>query len=788
MAVFRVYTEKMPAYAAEAKALLAEIRGALGIRSVAGVRVLSRYDVQGVEEAMFERCLPVVFFEPQVDTHCFSLPQGGYAAAFAVEPLPGQYDARAEGCAECVQLVSQGERPLVRTAKVYLLLGTPDAEALQRIKKHLINPVECREADLGERKELAQPYAPPPDVAVLGGFCALRGAQLQSMVAQYALAMDADDLACCRDYFAAEGRDPTLTELRVLDTYWSDHCRHTTFLTTLTDVQFGRPDVAEAYERYLALRRELGREGRPVNLMDIATIGARALRARGQLPALDESDEVNACSVHAQVEVDGKAEPWLLMFKNETHNHPTEIEPFGGAATCLGGAIRDPLSGRAYVYQAMRVTGAADPTAPLAATLPGKLPQRRLTVTAAAGYSAYGNQIGLATGLVDEIYHPGYAAKRLEIGAVIGAAPLGHVRREAPAPGDAVVLVGGRTGRDGCGGATGSSKSHTVASLETCGAEVQKGNPVTERKLQRLLRDPHAAALIKRCNDFGAGGVSVAIGELADGLLIDLDAVPKKYDGLDGTELAISESQERMAVVVAPEDAQAFIDLANGENLEATVVAQVTREPRLRMAWRGRLIVDIGRDFLATNGAEKRAGARVAAAAAPVRAPQAGTFADRVTALAGSLHACSRQGLSERFDSTIGAGTVLMPFGGARQKTPAQAMAALLPVTRGETDTCSAMAYGFHPELMEADPYRGAYLAVAQSLLRLAASGFDARGAWLTLQEYFPRTGGDPARWGLPLQALLGALDAQLAFGTAAIGGKDSMSGTFETLDVPPRW
>ncbi len=850
MAVYRVYTEKKAPFAVEAQALLREIREVLLIPSVTGVRLLNRYDIEGVGEALFEKCLPIVFFEPQLDEHFFALPQGG-AQVVAVEYLPGQFDARAASCEECVQLVSQGERPTVRTARVYMIAGAPGEAELARIRRHLINPVECREADLAEKATLQMTAEPPEDVPVLDGFTQMDESAAAQFVRQYGLAMDEADLLFCRDYFRGEQRDPTLTEVRMLDTYWSDHCRHTTFLTTLTDVTIEQPAVKAAYARYLALRGELGRADRPVNLMDIATIGAKALKARGKLESLDESDEVNACSIRVTAEVDGKPEPWLVMFKNETHNHPTEIEPFGGAATCLGGAIRDPLSGRAYVYQAMRVTGAADPLAPVSSTLPGKLPQRKLTTTAAAGYSAYGNQIGLATGLVDELYHPGYAAKRLEIGAVIGAAPLSHVRREEPAPGDVVLLLGGRTGRDGCGGATGSSKSHTQASIETCGAEVQKGNPVVERKIQRLFRNPEVTRLIKRCNDFGAGGVSVAIGELADGLDINLDHVPKKYEGLGGTELAISESQERMAVVVAAEDAARFIQLSGEENLEATQVAVVTAEPRLTMRWRGKPIVDIRRSFLNTNGAEKRTAVLVKADAADARGatalpamdgmtggaagvpvngmagsaagvpmsgmagdatgvpmggmagsaagvpmngmagdatgiPTAAPFAARLTALAGSLACCSRQGLSERFDSTIGAGTVLMPFGGARQLTPAQAMAAKLPVLTGDTATVSGMAYGYHPELMERSPYEGAYLSVAQSLARLAASGFDARGAYLTFQEYFPRTGGDPARWGAPLGALLGALDAQLAFGTAAIGGKDSMSGTFEGMDVPP--
>ncbi|MCE5343115.1 MAG: phosphoribosylformylglycinamidine synthase [Eubacteriales bacterium] len=786
MSVYRVYTEKMPPYAVEAQAHLHEIRHILLIKSVTGVRLLNRYDIEDVSNELFRQCLPVVFYEPQLDTFSYTLPQIDAAAIFAVEYLPGQFDVRAASCEECVQLVSRGERPAVRTARIYLLMGAPTQEEIDRIKKYVINPVESREADLAEKTTLRQTYPTPDAVETLAGFTALADGTLPAFVTRYGLAMDADDLAFCRDYFRSEHRDPTLTELRMIDTYWSDHCRHTTFLTELDDMQCKKPAVEKAFARYLALRRELGREQKPITLMDVATIGARALYARGKLPNLDVSEEINACSVKIDADHDGVTEPWLLMFKNETHNHPTEIEPFGGAATCIGGAIRDPLSGRTYVYQAMRVTGAANPLTPVAETMPGKLPQRKLVTTAAAGYSAYGNQIGLATGVVDELYHPGYAAKRMEIGAVVGAAPLANVRRETPMPGDRVILVGGRTGRDGCGGATGSSKSHKLSSLESCGAEVQKGNPVVERKLQRLFRDARTTRLIKRCNDFGAGGVSVAIGELADGLTIDLDSVPRKYEGLDGTELAISESQERMAVVVAPEDADAFITLANEENLEATAVAQVTEEPRLVMRWKGNVIVDLRRDFLNSNGAKKHARAFVGDdGIAPV--PFAGaTFGEKLQNMGTDLNICSKKGLAERFDSTIGAGTVLMPFGGKRQLTPAQAMAAKLPVLHGETRTCSGMAYGFHPQLMEQSPYEGAYLSVAESLCRLTASGFDFRKAYLTFQEYFRRMTGDPASWGQPLAALLGALDAQLNFGIAAIGGKDSMSGTFESLHVPP--
>ncbi len=785
MAVYRIYVEKKPEYAVEAQGLLKEIREILLIDRVTGVRLLNRYDVEGIDRALFDKCRPIVLMEPPLDNAYDALPEAG-GAVIAVEYLPGQFDARAASCEECIQLVSQGERPTVRTARVYLLEGEATEEELARIRQHLINPVECREAALGERASLAEQYPKPGAVETLAGFTAMDDQSLAAFVKQYGLAMDRDDLAFCRDYFRGERRDPTLTEIRMIDTYWSDHCRHTTFLTRLTDVAIEKPAVERAFRQYLALRQEVhGGKDKPITLMDIATIGAKALKKRGLLRNLDESEEINACSIQIDVDVDGQTEPWLLMFKNETHNHPTEIEPFGGAATCIGGAIRDPLSGRTYVYQAMRVTGAANPLRPVADTLPGKLPQRKLVTTAAAGYSAYGNQIGLATGLVDEMYHEGYAAKRLEIGAVVGAAPLGNVRREQPVPGDQIILLGGRTGRDGCGGATGSSKSHTQESTQTCGAEVQKGNPVVERKLQRLFRNPQVTRLIKRCNDFGAGGVSVAIGELAEGLSIDLDRVPKKYEGLDGTELAISESQERMAVVVGKEDAEAFIAFAGAENLEATVVAQVTEQPRLTMRWRGKTIVDLSRAFLNSNGAEKRAQARVPEDGVKQVAFGGETFAQTMAAMVNDLNICGKKGLCERFDSTIGAGSVLMPFGGKTQLTPAQAMVAKLPV-KGETTTVSGMSYGFHPQVMEQSPFEGAYLAVVESLAKLAATGFDVSGAYLTFQEYFERMTGDPLRWGKPFAALLGALTAQLDLGVAAIGGKDSMSGTFETLDVPP--
>lgn len=784
--VYRIYVEKRPAYAVEAKGLLAEIRQLLQIDSVTGLRLLNRYDVEGISEELFARCRASVFSEPQLDDVYDAVPDGA-DAVFAVEYLPGQFDQRAASAAECIQLISQGERPEVRTARVYLLYGAPTDEQLAEIKKYVVNPVEAREASLDAVSTLKAVYAVPTEVETLAGFCALDAAGLADFVAKYGLAMDADDAAFCQAYFRDEGRDPTITEIRMIDTYWSDHCRHTTFGTILDEVKIEDETARRAWERYLALRTELyaGRD-KPVCLMDLATIGAKYLKKTGVLKHLDESDEINACSVRVTVDNNGVNEPWLLLFKNETHNHPTEIEPFGGAATCIGGAIRDPLANRGYVYQAMRVTGAGDPLVPVRDTMPGKLPQRKLVTTAAAGYSSYGNQIGLATGIVDELYHPGYLAKRMEIGAVVGAVPEENVRRETPAPGDVVILLGGRTGRDGCGGATGSSKAHKVESLATCGAEVQKGNAPVERKLQRLFRTKEATLMIKRCNDFGAGGVSVAIGELADGLAIDLDKVPKKYDGLDGTELAISESQERMAVVVAQEDAPRFIEAAHRENLEATAVAEVTAKPRLVMRWNGRVICDIKREFLNSNGAEKHANARIAPRAVTPRAEPEGTLEEKLTARMSELNLCSKKGLSERFDSTIGAGTVLMPFGGRTQLTPIQAMAAKFPVPHGDTTTCSGMAWAFDPFLSEQSEYHGAYLAVAESVSKLVATGFSAKNAYLTFQEYFERLGTDPARWGRPAASLLGALDAQLDLGVGAIGGKDSMSGSFETIDVPP--
>ena len=782
--VYRIYVEKKPGFDGEARQLQNELTTLLGIRSLTGLRLLNRYDVEGISEELFRQCAGTVFSEPPVDDTCSELP-AHQGPAFAVEYLPGQFDQRADSAAECIQLISQGERPLVRSAKVYLLEGALTDAEVEEIKKYVINPVEAREASLETRATLQMTYAVPGAVATLTGFNQLDEAGLKAFIAEKGLAMDYGDIKFCQDYFRSEQRDPTITEIRMIDTYWSDHCRHTTFGTILDDVQIDDAVVQEAFDRYMALREETGRTEKPRCLMDVATMGARALKQRGVLTNLDESDEINACTVKIKCDVDGEDQDWLFLFKNETHNHPTEIEPFGGAATCIGGAIRDPLSGRSYVYQAMRVTGAGDPLVPVSETLPGKLPQRKLVTTAAAGYSSYGNQIGLATGQVDEIYHPGYVAKRMEIGAVVGATPASHVRRECPAPGDVIVLLGGRTGRDGIGGATGSSKAHNHESLEHCGAEVQKGNPPIERKLQRLFRREDACRMIKRCNDFGAGGVSVAIGELADGLYIDLNKVTKKYEGLDGTELAISESQERMAVALTPEDVDRFIALASEENLEATPVATVTEEKRLKMVWNGAAIVDVSRDFLNSNGAEKHQKAHIEKAS--VWQPQwaGATFGEKMKSMVGDLNICSKKGLSERFDSTIGAATVLMPFGGSHQLTPQMAMAAKLPVD-GETTTCSGMAWGFNPYLMSADPYKGAMLAVVDSVTKLVAAGFRYQDMYLTFQEYFERLGDRPERWGKPLAALLGALDAQMGLGIASIGGKDSMSGSFEDLDVPP--
>ena len=780
--VYRVYVEKKQGQTHEADSLLKEVREFLQITGLKSVRVLNRYDVEKIDEDLFRYAVNTVFSEPQVDNVSYEVPQGQFV--FAVEPLPGQFDQRADSAAQCIQILSQGERPLVRTAKVYVLGGELNAEEIEAIRHHVINPVECREASLELPETLEMAVNVPESVATVEGFLEMDKDALAAMVKDLGLAMDLDDITFCQAYFKTENRNPTITEIRMIDTYWSDHCRHTTFNTTIDSIKFADPLLQSAYDEYIATRKELGRT-KPINLMDIGTLAGKYLRKNGMLEKLYESEEINACTVRMTVTVDGEEQPWLLLFKNETHNHPTEIEPFGGAATCIGGAIRDPLASRAYVYAAMRVTGAADPLKPVSETLKGKLPQRKIVTTAAAGYSSYGNQIGLATGMVDEIYHPGYAAKRMEIGAVVGAVHEDHSKPDFPAPGDKIILLGGKTGRDGCGGATGSSKSHTVESLGSCGAEVQKGNAPEERKLQRLFRNGEAAVMIKRCNDFGAGGVSVAIGELADGLIIDLNKVPKKYEGLDGTELAISESQERMAIVVAEENVARFLELADEENLEATVVATVTEEARLRMNWNGQTICDINREFLNSNGAEKHVDVELAAPEG-YEVVVTGSFCENMERIATDLNTCSKRGLSERFDASIGAGTVLMPFGGVHQQTPIQAMVHKVSLEKGHTDDCSVMSWGYNPFIMEKSPYHGAYLAVVESAAKLIATGASYEDVYLTFQEYFLRVGKDAKRWGQPTAALLGAFKAQKDLKIAAIGGKDSMSGTFEDLDVPP--
>ncbi len=782
--VNRIYVEKRPEFAQEATALLADIRDVLGIKSVTGVRILNRYDVEGVDAELFSSFRYAVFAEPQTDLIYDMLPDDAQTM-FAVEYLPGQYDQRADAAGQCIALLSGKDAPVVRASRVYRINGIVSGDDLSAIRQYVINPVEACEASLETYQTLTLESCAPEPIPTLNGFTSLDDEHLNSLIVEYGLAMDLDDLKCCRAHFRSEKRDPTLTELKLLDTYWSDHCRHTTFLTELDEVTFSDARAEKTYQDYLSMRRELG-VTKPVTLMDLATIAGRWFQRNGKLDNLDDSAEINACTVKTEITVNGRRERWLVLFKNETHNHPTEIEPFGGAATCIGGAIRDPLSGRSFVYQAMRVTGAADPRRPYSETLPGKLPQRKLVTTAAAGYSSYGNQIGLATGLVDEIYHEGFLAKRMEIGAVIGAVPAENVRRETPVDGDVVLLLGGKTGRDGCGGATGSSKAHDTGSLAQCGAEVQKGNAPEERKLQRLFRNSEAARLIKRCNDFGAGGVSVAIGELADGLSIDLDKVPIKYEGLDGTELAISESQERMAVVVAPEDVARFISLADQENLSAVAVATVTEAPRLTMCWRGERIVELPRSFIDSNGASKHAQARIERPNTRAAKTVHSSFAEQYKTLVSDLNVCSKRGLSERFDSTVGAYSVLMPFGGSRQMTPSQVMAAKFPLLHGETDACTVMSWGYDPYLSEASPYSGGYCAVVDSLAKLAASGAPLDERYLTFQEYFGKPGTDPVRWGKPTAALLGALAAQMDLGVAAIGGKDSMSGSFESLDVPP--
>ena len=795
MSVIRVFVEKKPGFRGEAQHLKEDLQQNLGLAGLSEVRVVNRYDISGLSQQEFAAARGTIFSEPNADDvydEEYPVPRG--ARVFAMEYLPGQYDQRADSAAQCVQLLTQGERPQVSSAKMIVLLGQIGDGELAQVRDYLINPVESREASLDKPESLELRVQEPAPVKRVQGFTAWSDAQLAEYYESMGFAMSREDLLFCRDYFRdAEHRDPSVTELRVIDTYWSDHCRHTTFATRLEQIEIesGAPAIEQALSDYHAAREEVGGTKKPVCLMDIAVMGMKLLRRRGQLPDLDVSEEINACSIEVPVEIDGKTQMWLVQFKNETHNHPTEIEPFGGAATCLGGAIRDPLSGRAYVYQAMRVTGSGDPRS--TTTLPGKLPTRKITVGAAQGYSSYGNQIGLATGQVSELYDPGYVAKRMEIGAVIGASPKENVVRGVPVPGDRIVLLGGSTGRDGCGGATGSSKAHTHESVKEAGAEVQKGNAPTERKIQRLFRNPDAAKLIKRCNDFGAGGVCVAIGELAPGLQIQLDAVPKKYEGLDGTELAISESQERMAVVLSPEDTERFCTLAQEENLQAVVVAQVTQQPRLRMEWRGDAIVDLSREFLDTNGVTLSAKAFIPApdlsqnyrALVPEELsgkPAAQAFRQNLS----RLSVCSQQGLAERFDASIGAATVLMPFAGKYQLTPEEAMVAKLPVLGGETDDATAMGFGFVPGISKFSPFHGAAWAVVESLSKLAAVGADPLSARLTFQEYFERLRQDAHRWGKPTAALLGAFSAQLGMGLAAIGGKDSMSGSFEDLDVPP--
>lgn len=796
MSVRRLYVEKRQGFDIPAQKLFADLKELFAIEGIEQVRVIRRYDIEGLTDAEYAQTKPVVFYEPPVDViYEEELPEIANARVFAVEALPGQFDQTADSAAQCVQLVTQKERPVIRSAKVIALIGNIDDEIFAKIKNYCINAVESREASFEKPETLAMVMEEPADVKILTGFISMNDSQLIALRNEMGLAMSEEDLKFCQEYFAKEEkRDPSITEIRVIDTYWSDHCRHTTFTTAIdnVDIEEGKykETIKNAYQLYLNDREALGRTHKDVTLMDIAVMGMRKLREEGKLQDLDVSEEINACSIVVKANIDGKQEDWLVMFKNETHNHPTEIEPFGGAATCLGGAIRDPLSGRSYVYQAMRVTGSADPRRSLEETIKGKLPQRKITRGAAHGYSSYGNQIGLATGQVHEIYHEGYAAKRLEIGAVVAAAPKENVLRFEPQPGDVVILVGGRTGRDGIGGATGSSKEHTLESLTQCGAEVQKGNPPTERKLQRLFRNPEVSRLIKRCNDFGAGGVAVAIGELTDGLVIELDKVKKKYDGLDGTELAISESQERMAVVVDAKDADKFIAESAKENLEATLVATVTKEPRLVMNWRGNDIVSIKRSFLQTNGVKQHTDA-------VVKMPEGETYFEQAKQVEGSvkdawlntlkdLNVCSQKGLSEQFDSTIGANTVLMPFGGKRQMTPAEGMVATLPLLEGSTNTATAMTFGFNPYLMSWSPFHGAVYSIVEAITKIVAIGGDYAKVRLTLQEYFESLGKDSEKWGKPFAALLGALWAQHKFGTAAIGGKDSMSGTFMDMTVPP--
>lgn len=799
--VFRVFVEKKIGFDIEAKQILWDLRHNLGLKQIEGLRLLNRYDISGISAQQLETAKHIVFSEPNQDNlYDEKFTYDKNSRVFAMEYLPGQYDQRADSAAQCTQLLTQKERPKVISAKVIVLSGNILDDDFEKVKSYLVNPVESRIASMEKPKSLDVPVKTPENIAVVDGFTDFDNKQMQEYYSSMSFAMTLADLNFCRDYFKnEEHRDPTITELRVIDTYWSDHCRHTTFLTKLENIEIEKGALSgvieDALKAYYDARDEIyGKDTtKNISLMDMALCGMKLLKKREQIPDLDESEEINACSIEVPVTIDGKTQKWLVQFKNETHNHPTEIEPFGGAATCLGGAIRDPLSGRAYVYQAMRVTGSGDPTAPFKSTMRGKLPTRKITTGAAAGYSSYGNQIGLATGQVTELYDPGYAAKRMEIGAVIGASPKENVIREVPMPGDIVLLLGGATGRDGCGGATGSSKAHTEQSIETCGAEVQKGNPPTERKIQRLFRNRKVANMIKRCNDFGAGGVCVAIGELADGLDIDLDKIPKKYEGLDGTELAISESQERMAVVISPKDTQKFIDFATSENLEATAVAVVCESPRLTMSWKGTTIVSLSREFLNTNGVTQTANAYITApdknAIYRNRVPKAlggMSIKDAFIANLSRLEVCSQIGLSERFDASIGAATVNMPFGGKYQLTPTEAMTAKIPLEQGETDDATAMSFGYIPGTSRWSPFHGSAYAVLESMSKLLAVGANPLKARLTFQEYFERLQKKPERWGKPAAALLGALQAQIQMGVPSIGGKDSMSGSFEQLDVPP--
>ncbi len=811
--VKRIYVQKKPGFDVEAKGLLEDLKENLLMNNLENIEILNRYDVEGINEEVFEKAKNTVFSEPQVDL-CFEeeYPFKQEDKVFGVEFLPGQFDQRANSLSECLQILTEKTKPIAKSAKIYILKGDLSTQDVDKIKSYIINPVDSRECTLEKLQSINEKQKEPEDVKVVDGFINMTDEDAKKFYEKYGFAMDMEDLKFCQKYFRdTEKRDPTITEMKMIDTYWSDHCRHTTFLSKLEKVEINYDLAKKVYNEYLKSREFVydNKKAKDICLMDVATIAVKELKKKGMLKDLDESEEINACSIKAEILVDGNKEEYLIMFKNETHNHPTEIEPFGGAATCLGGAIRDPLSGRVYVYQAMRVTGCGDPTVAVKDTMPNKLPQRKLTNEAARGYSSYGNQIGLATGKVEEIYHPGYVAKRMEIGALVGAAPKENVVRKVPEPGDVVVLLGGKTGRDGCGGATGSSKAHNSSSLTSCGAEVQKGNAPEERKIQRLFRNPEVTKLIKRCNDFGAGGVSVAIGELADGLEINLDKVPKKYEGLDGTELAISESQERMAVVIEEKDIEKFQKLASSENIESTVVAKVTKEARMKMYWRGKVIVDLSREFLNTNGTVKKANAKIdkpegleeyfngqvklgkreQTQNAQNCIKTNGENCNKVElwkSVVSDLNCCSQKGLVERFDSTIGAGTVFMPFGGKYQLTPIESMCAKIPTLHGYTNSGTAMSYGYDPYLSEISPFHGAVFAVIDSLTKYVAVGGDYKKAWFTFQEYFEKLRNEPSRWGKPLAALLGAYLVQEKLGLASIGGKDSMSGSYNELDVPP--